>query len=79
MSDYGGARVITVHISNTVFGCMHYTEIHTQRHCGLLLQKKCHFRNNNEVLISLHQVSFSYFNVTLDGPGTHILLMQFNL
>jgi len=80
VSDYWGARVITVHISNTVFGCMHYIAIHTQWHSGLLLhQNYVILHDDDEVLISLHQVSFSCLRVTLYSPLTNIPLMQFNL
>jgi hypothetical protein len=39
VADYGDARVITVHVSNTIFGCMPYIAIHTQWHSGLLLHQ----------------------------------------
>jgi predicted methyltransferase MtxX (methanogen marker protein 4) len=55
VSDYGGARVITVHISNMVFRCMHYIAIHTQWHSGLLLHQN---------YVILHTSTKSWYHCT---------------
>lgn len=55
VSDYRGARVITVYISNTVFGCMHYITIHTQWHSVLL---------SHQNYVILHTTMKSWYHCT---------------